>query len=699
MSGPKLYRLPAARGNSAAGIYLGAVGCVFGVVILSIWATTQLTAYRLSFHPGLGSPLISVTSPYRELLGPAAIMLATLGVAGLVMPAWRASAAMLFACAAALLSLRVGPLYAPLNFFVWWWRFGDVPRTEEVWRHGAWLVSIPSHAAVFLAIVIAVRRARRLAGPTDTHGSARWATRADLDSAGLVGGNAGVYVGAWREKGSALYLRHDGPQHVLAFAPSRSGKGVGLVLPTLLSWPSSVVVNDIKGENWALSAGWRRDRLGNVCLKFHPTAADGSSARYNPLLEVRPWPNDVRDAQLIADMLIDPDGQGSRDHWDLTAHDLLVGAILHVLYVERQKNLHGCLALLSDPTRSIESTLTIMLKTVHDPERQYGWVDGIGHPTRTHPAVSGAARALLNKSDNERSSVVSSAVKFLNLYRDPVVARNTATSDFAVSDLMHRDRRVSLYLTIPPSDIYRTRPLLRLLLQQIVSRLTETMEFAESAAGQLPRNPMLLMLDEFPTLGRMDVLQTALAYLPGYGIRAYLIVQDLTQLAHAYGRYESIISNCHVRVAFAANKVETAKLISDMAGTMTVHKETRTYTGNRLNPVLMHVMASEQETSRPLLTPDEVMRLPDDAALVFVAGHPAIYATKIRYYDDPVFRARAEIPAPGTSDQLEHDWSHWTSRAGPRVYPAIPPEEAQPPLITDEPEPEDAGVIPAREAF
>ena len=265
---------------------------------------------------------------------------------------------------------------------------------------------------------------------------------------------------------------------------------------------------------------------------------------------------------------------------------------------------------------------------------------------------------------------------------------------------MHHDRRVSLYLTIPPSDIYRTRPLLRLLLQQIVSRLTETMDFGEGREGRPYRNPVLLMLDEFPTLGRMDVLQTALAYLPGYGIRAYLIVQDLTQLAHAYGRYEAIISNCHVRVAFAANKVETAKLISDMVGTMTVHKEARTYTGSRLNPVLMHVMASEQETSRPLLTPDEVMRLPDDGALVFVAGHPAIYSRKIRYYDDPEFRARAEIPAPEVSDRLKHDWSHWTSRAVAKVVPATAPEDAQPSLIPeDEPSADDAETIRPGEAF
>jgi len=178
MSGPTLYRLPVAGGNTAAGIYLGAVGAVAGIVLLSIWTTTQLTAYRLHFHPMLGAPLVTAGSPYRELLGPAAILVATLGVGGLMMPTWRSTAVMLFVLAGALLALRVGPLYAPFNFFIWWWRFGDAPGTEEIWRQGAWFVSAPSHAAVFVAIVAAVRRARRLMGPTDTHGSARWATRA-----------------------------------------------------------------------------------------------------------------------------------------------------------------------------------------------------------------------------------------------------------------------------------------------------------------------------------------------------------------------------------------------------------------------------------------------------------------------------------------------------------------------------------------
>ena len=173
------------------------------------------------------------------------------------------------------------------------------------------------------------------------------------------------------------------------------------------------------------------------------------------------------------------------------------------------------------------------------------------------------------------------------------------------------------------------------------------------------RHRLLLMLDEFATLGRLDFFQTQLSYLPGYGIKAFLIVQDLSQLYAAYGHDESIISNCHVRVAYAPNKVETARLLSDMAGSTTVHKESRTYTGNRLNPVLMHVMASEQESHRPLLTPDEAMRVPDDATLIFTAGARPILGKKLRYYEHEEFVNRARFPAPQASDRIpirHRDW-------------------------------------------
>jgi hypothetical protein len=203
------------------------------------------------------------------------------------------------------------------------------------------------------------------------------------------------------------YLRHDGPEHVLCFAPTRSGKGVGLVIPTLLTWPGSAIVHDIKGENWQLTAGWRA-RFGRVLL-FDPTDPDSSA--YNPLLEVRRGDTEVRDVQNVADILVDPEGAlERRNHWEKTSHSLLVGAILHVLYAEPDKTLAGVANFLSDPKRPIEATLQAMMRTAH-----------LGD--RPHPVVASAARELLNKSENERSGVLSTAISFLGLYRDPIVAK------------------------------------------------------------------------------------------------------------------------------------------------------------------------------------------------------------------------------------------------------------------------------------
>ena len=261
-------------------------------------------------------------------------------------------------------------------------------------------------------------------------------------------GEQGVVLGLHGDR----YLRHDGPEHILAVAPTRSGKGVGLVLPTLLTWPGSTVVHDIKGENWMLPAGWRA-RFSH-CLLFDPT--NPLSARFNPLLEVRKGAHEVSDVQNIADILVDPEGaKERRDHWEKTAHALLTGAVLHVLYAEEEKTLARVATFLADPSRSILRTLKIMLATNHV---------GSDEAPMVHPVVASIARELLNKSDNERSGVVSTAMSFLGLYRDPLIAANTARSDWRIADLVDAKWPVSLYLVVPPSDISRTKPLVRLIL-------------------------------------------------------------------------------------------------------------------------------------------------------------------------------------------------------------------------------------------
>jgi type IV secretion system protein VirD4 len=240
-------------------------------------------------------------------------------------------------------------------------------------------------------------------------------------------------------------------------------------------------------------------------------------------------------------------------------------------------------------------------------------------------------------AEAERSGVVSTALGYLALYRDPVLARATEVSDFQISDLIEGERPVSLYLVVPPEELSRLKALLRLVLNQILKRLTE-IAGQHMDAGKGRR--VLLMLDEFPQLGRLDFFEHALAYIRGYRIKACLVAQSLNQIAQAYGEHSSILDNAHIRVAFACNDERTAKRLSDMLGVTTETRSQHNYAGSRMAPWLGHTMVSRQEVPRPLLTPGEIMQLPPDESLVFVGGAPPIRAGKLRYFAEPAFQTR-----------------------------------------------------------
>jgi type IV secretion system protein VirD4 len=572
--------------SSATKILWGQILIVSLVALLFVWAATQWVAFRLGFQPQLGAPLT------------------------------------------ALFGL---PIYRPWQVFTWWyWYDAYAPR---VFMEGASIAGAGGIAAIAVAILLSVLRAREASDVT-TYGSARWAGSKDITAAGLFAED-GVVLGRLDKR----YLRHDGPEHVLCFAPTRSGKGVGLVIPSLLTWPGSAIVHDIKGENWQLTSGWRA-RFGRVLL-FDPTNSD--SAAYNPLLEVRRGEREVRDVQNIADILVDPEGQlERRNHWEKTSHSLLVGAILHVLYAEKDKTLAGVAAFLSDPRRPIATTLTAMMRTPH-----------LGD--RPHPVVAQAARELLNKSENERSGVLSTAMSFLSLYRDPVVAAVTCRCDWRIDDLLASAQPFTLYLVVPPSDISRTKPLVRLILNQIGRRLTEDLHNTNR------KHRLLFMLDEFPALGRLDFFESQLAFMAGYGLKAFLIAQSLNQIEKAYGQNNAILDNCHVRVAFATNDERTAKRLSDALGTTTELRAMKNYAGHRLSPWLGHLMVSRQETARALLTPGEIMQLPPDDEIVLVSGAPPIRARKVRYFRDAQLKERIQAPPEVVrhvpSSVLTNDWS------------------------------------------
>ena len=590
---------------SATKILWGQVITVFLIVLLTMWSATEWTAWRLGFQPELGRPWFEVLH---------------------------------------------FPFYRP-PAFLWWW-FAYDAYAPSIFIEGAYIAASGGIIAAAVAIGMSVWRARE-AKNAETYGSARWAQTKEIEQAGLLGPD-GVVLG----RHERAYLRHDGPEHVLCFAPTRSGKGVGLVIPSLLTWPGSAIVHDIKGENWQLTAGFRA-RHGRVLL-FDPTNVKSSA--YNPLLEVRRGEWEVRDAQNIADILVDPEGSlEKRNHWEKTSHALLVGSILHVLYAEEDKTLAGVAAFLSDPKRPIESTLAAMMKTSH-----------LGD-AGVHPVVASAARELLNKSGNERSGVLSTAMSFLGLYRDPVVAEVTRRCDWRITDIVGGDRPTTLYLVVPPSDINRTKPLIRLILNQIGRRLTEDLQ------AKVGRRRLLLMLDEFPALGRLDFFESALAFMAGYGIKSFLIAQSLNQIEKAYGPNNSILDNCHVRVSFATNDERTAKRVSDALGTATEMKAMKNYAGSRLSPWLGHLMVSRSETARPLLTPGEVMQLPPSDEIVMVSGVHPIRARKARYYEDARFQERI-LPPPVLAKPKEVRPDDWSLRP-------LPPR----PKIAEPPQSEEAG--------
>jgi type IV secretion system protein VirD4 len=574
------------------------------------------------------------------------------------------------------------PLYWPWSWLGWSRRFGDrAPRTFA----GAEAITFAGGLVSVLLLLVAVTRFRGAPAST-AHGSARWAMTAELEAAGLLD-EAGVVLcqtqdarfsssadgrggRRWKLARAGRLVRHAGPEHVLVFAPTRSGKGVGTVIPTLLSWPASVLVYDIKRELWDVTAGWRRSF--SRCWRFEPTATGG--VRYNPLLEVRRGSGEVRDAQTIAEILIDPEGKGEKDHWRISGAALLTGAILHVLYAESDKSLHGLAAFLSDPTRSEFETIQRMLTTSH-------------LPAGPHPVVAQAARAMLSKSDNELSGVLSTAIAALTLYEDPIVAENTSRSDFRIADLMHADCPASLYLVVPPSDLDRTRPLVRLLLNQIGKRLTERM----SASGPAHRHRLLMLLDEFPTLGRLSFFESALAFSAGYGIKCLLVCQSLNQLEKAYGRDNSIMDNCHVRMAYTANTAETARRISDLVGQATVGKTQRSRSGKGLLGA-RSVSESDQEFARPLMTPDEVLRLPFEDALLFVGGQPPYRGRKVMYYLDRRLAPRAGLPPPDSLTeqhreligQARSDWHDLRAPAGLMSDADTRPAPPAPPVLRSE---------------
>ncbi|CAH1696892.1 Type IV secretion system protein VirD4 [Hyphomicrobiales bacterium] len=447
----------------------------------------------------------------------------------------------------------------------------------------------------------------------DTHGSARFAT--DKEVAPLTRAGSGLLIG--RHPKSKKLLRYDGPAHLLTMAPTRTGKGVGTIIPNLLTANRSVICIDPKGEN-ARIAGRARQKFGPVHV-LDPFGVTGqSSAAFNPLDALDPDGLDVaEDASTLADALVyDEPGTAGEAHWNEEAKALIAGIILHVVANEPRDR--RTLATLRDNLTLAPDAFTALLKAMQA-------------STAAGGLVARAANRHLGKSDREAAGVLSAAQRHTHFLDSPRMTAVLGRSDFRFAAL--KARTATVFLVLPPDRLATYSRWLRLLVTQ---SLTDMARYPAKTAASASPAPVLYLLDEFAALGHLAPVERAMGLMAGYGVQLWPILQDVHQLRATYGtRAGTFLSNAGALQVFGVNDHDSARLVSDLLGQETAVFKTM---GQALDSEKSGISYGEHHSGRPLLTPDEVRNLPQNAELLFLAGQRPIVAGKLAYYADPEFK-------------------------------------------------------------
>lgn len=557
-----------------------------------------------------------------------------------------------------LLAIGSTPIYAPFAILDWSKRWSArYPRAFFAPKLIVFLGFICAGGVLFFGF-------RTLAPPARPFGKDAWGDAKDAADAGLYA-EGGSVIG----KLGGEILAYDGPHHLLLTGGTRSGKTRGAVVPTLLATPHSVVALDLKGElhsgdtrvGFPGTAGWRA-RLGPV-IRFDPTSP--TSDRFNLIDTIRPGPQEVRDVQNLTELIADPYGdQRFQEFWDRAAKQVVAGVILHVAYAEpeERKTLYRVFELLA----RFDETVKLMEATLHR-------LGADGNP-ETHPEVRRAAQSYAAYHDKLRAGIKATAESYLGVFADPLVQQNTSVSTFRISDLMCAEKPVTLYLCWPPNDSKRVKPLMRLVFGAVLRDLMEHQERA--ADGRAKKRPLLLLLDEFPQLGKLDLFEQSMGAMAGYGVRAFIVTQSLHQVTQAYGRYHTILDNCQIVTSFAATDVETAETVSKLAGDLYEMRPQETWSGKRQFFGLDHRAITYREERRPLILPAQVRQLPERDELIFVTGARPLKAKKLRYDEEPVFASRLHaLPQPEQRTALPSPWAAMAS-LGLREATPTPAERA-----------------------
>lgn len=586
---------------------------LFAAVALGLNVGTQFVAWRFAFHPNLGTPLVLPGDRTLRLLRAAAFALIGCSVFLAVKPPLRRMAAPLVAASLCIGAASLGPLYAPYQIVLWQAANSGDPRMIGIFRVGWSLV-----LATTICISILISRwwhQRRHAAPSDSHGSAHWGSGAMLHN------EKGLVLARMRRE----ILRYSGEGHVLTVAPTRSGKGVSCVIPNLLDHPGSVLVTDPKGENYAVTARWRRESLGQAVYAFDPFGVVGGDAEFNPLDLIDVTSTEaIDDARMLSDMLVlAPEGrEGDQVFWNEEARGVLVGLMLHAAASAppELRTLSHVRTLLTLPPDQFAALLTEM--------RESEAAGGL---------VSRAAARLQQKAEKERSGVISTAQSHTHFLDSPRMSQVLGRSTVQLSSL--KRERASVYLILPTDRLDAYARWLRLM-------IACTLLAIQRARGQ-PKERVLFLLDEFAHLGRMQPIVRDIGLAGGYGLSFWLVVQDLSQLRSTYGdAWPTFLANVDVLQAFGTNDWDTAEYLSKMTGDATIHvasqNESRGVSRGRHPQSQSGMALSTVEKARRLLLPDEVRRLARDKQLLFVKGEAPLLADRANYLRDACFAGRAD---------------------------------------------------------
>jgi len=444
------------------------------------------------------------------------------------------------------------------------------------------------------------------------YGDAHWATESDIRRANLRA-KSGLLLGKDKEG----YFVVGNYQHVLLFAPTGSGKGVGFVIPNCLFWEESLIVHDTKLENFGYTSGWRA-KMGQKCYVWNPADPDGITHCYNPLDWISNKPGQmVDDVQKIGNLILP-----TREFWNNEARSLFVAVVLYLIAVPEKVTSFG------EVVRTMRSddvayNLAVALDTIGE---------------FLHPVGYMNIAAFLQKADKERSGVISTLNSALDLWANPLVDTATASSDFNFQDM--KKEKISVFVGITPDNLKRLENLMQIFYQQATDFMTRKLpDSKEEPYG------VLLLMDEFPTIGKMDAFKSGIAFFRGYHVRLFLVVQDTQQLKGIYEEsgMNSFLSNSTYRITFAANNVETANLISQLCGNKTVDAISQSKPKFLdFNPGSRSMNVSQAQ--RALLLPQEVMQLPKDEQIILIEAFPPIKSKKIEYFSDDFFKKRLLPP-------------------------------------------------------